>query len=428
MSKVLRDLVEQRNSGNQGGIYSVCSSHPLVIEAALLQALDDDQPLLIEATCNQVNQFGGYTGMTPLDFKNYVRDIAKRVGFPWEMVILGGDHLGPNPWRHLPAGQAMDYALRLVKAYAEAGFSKLHLDASMRCVDDPDVLNDSIISVRAAALCKAAETAVPNSNFVYVIGTEVPIPGGATESLSAIKVTTRAAALNTLAVHKQAFEALGLQSAWQRVIALVVQPGVEFDHNCVVDYDRNAATELVNALSELQPLVYEAHSTDHQTQQGLAELVQDGFAILKVGPALTFALREGLQSLANIENALVPSNQRSNLMSVLDQAMLDQPDNWQGHYHGDAETQAQLRVYSLSDRSRYYMGNSKVQTAVHTMLGNLSEKTIPLGMISQHLPVQFLRIRNKQLKPSPKAMVIDKIRQVLRTYSQACNTDYEFPS
>ena len=63
--------------------------------------------MLIEATCNQVNQEGGYTGMTPADFRGFVEAIAARVGFDPSRIILGGDHLGPNPWKQLPAEEAL---------------------------------------------------------------------------------------------------------------------------------------------------------------------------------------------------------------------------------------------------------------------------------------------------------------------------------
>jgi tagatose-1,6-bisphosphate aldolase non-catalytic subunit AgaZ/GatZ len=44
-----------------------------------LKALQPNTEVLIEATCNQVNQDGGYTGMTPADFRRFVEDIAARV-------------------------------------------------------------------------------------------------------------------------------------------------------------------------------------------------------------------------------------------------------------------------------------------------------------------------------------------------------------
>ena len=133
---------DARATGSALGIYSICSAHPLVIEAAMHQALDDGTPLLVEATANQVNQFGGYTGMQPADFRRFVLAIAHRVGLPPDRVLLGGDHLGPTAWTHLPAAEAMDLAQDLVHAYAAAGFVKLHLDASMACADDPQALDD----------------------------------------------------------------------------------------------------------------------------------------------------------------------------------------------------------------------------------------------------------------------------------------------
>jgi D-tagatose-1,6-bisphosphate aldolase subunit GatZ/KbaZ len=99
------------------GIYSVCSAHPLVIEASVLQALDDDGYLLVEATSNQVDQFGGYTGMKPQGFRRLVLDLARRHGLPEDRIVLGGDHLGPNRWQERPAAEALAYAGDLVASY-----------------------------------------------------------------------------------------------------------------------------------------------------------------------------------------------------------------------------------------------------------------------------------------------------------------------
>ncbi len=156
------------------------------------QAIADDTYLLLEATCNQVNQAGGYTGMTPAMFRDYAHAIAAQRDFEVSRLILGGDHLGPNPWQTLDAATAMQNALEMVRLYAEAGFTKIHLDASMRCGDDPAMLADEVMAERAAALCKAAEDARARLGLgpvVYVIGTEVPVPGGATHSLDGLEVT-----------------------------------------------------------------------------------------------------------------------------------------------------------------------------------------------------------------------------------------------
>ena len=102
---ILADIVAVHKRGRPVGIYSICSAHPFVLDACVQQAIKDDSPLLIESTCNQVNQYGGYTGMTPLDFHDYVEGIAAKFNFPRERLILGGDHLGPSPWQEEPAAR-----------------------------------------------------------------------------------------------------------------------------------------------------------------------------------------------------------------------------------------------------------------------------------------------------------------------------------
>src|SRR5262245_30330029 len=108
--RVLSLLLGAAKTPSQTGITSICSAHPLVIKAANRTAARDGTAVLIEATCNQVNQEGGYTGMTPRDFRDFVAGIATGVGLDPRRVVLGGDHLGPNPWKSLPAGEAMEKA------------------------------------------------------------------------------------------------------------------------------------------------------------------------------------------------------------------------------------------------------------------------------------------------------------------------------
>ncbi|KND60493.1 Tagatose-6-phosphate kinase AgaZ [Candidatus Burkholderia verschuerenii] len=266
----MTDIVERltgdaRAAARLKGIYSICSAHPWVIEAGMMQALDDDTPLLIESTSNQVDQYGGYTGMKPADFVRFVHALADGVGFPRERLILGGDHLGPNAWRALSADEAMQRADALIDAYASAGFRKIHLDTSMSCADDPPRLSDDIVAERAARLCAVAEAAAEREGLrerpVYIVGTEVPVPGGASDELSTVEVTHVSAALETVAVHRRAWQARGLDDAWHRVVGLVVQPGVEFDHTKVVNYDPAAARDLSKVLDDLPGMVFEAHST-----------------------------------------------------------------------------------------------------------------------------------------------------------------------
>ncbi len=411
-----RDIARANRSGEGRGIYSVCSAHPLVLEACIDQALNDGGPLLVEATCNQVNQEGGYTGMRPADFHRFVTGLAAARGLAPDRLILGGDHLGPNPWRHEPAEAALAKAERLVTLYVEAGFTKIHLDASMACAGDPDPLPPELVAGRAARLARAAEATGRRPD--YVIGTEVPVPGGAHETIDRVEVTRTEDLARTIELHRTAFAGLG--DVWERVLAVVVQPGVEFGSTQVVDFLPERACALAEAIAAVPDLVYEAHSTDYQSEASLRALVGCHFAVLKVGPGLTFALREALFALAAIEAELLPPDRRSRLRETLETAMLAAPGHWQGHYHGTPEELRLARAFSLSDRCRYYWPMPEVQESVARLFANLADRPPPLPLLSQFLPRQHDAVRAGALALEPRALVRAKVREVAGAYARAC--------
>jgi D-tagatose-1,6-bisphosphate aldolase subunit GatZ/KbaZ len=420
----IQAVIQAHRRGQPAGLYSVCCSHPTVLRAAMRVAKCYDTLLLVEATSNQVDQFGGYTGMTPAVFRDYVQQLARDTGFPLERLVLGGDHLGPNAWQSQDAQTAMRRADTLVAAYAEAGFHKIHLDCSMRCADDPAQLSDEIIAARSARLAIIADAAAARAGLpppVYVIGTEVPIPGGEASLAQAGTVTAPEAARRTLDVHRRAFLDQGLHAAWRRVLAMVVQPGVDFDHSHIQHYDGAQAAALSDFVAGQPGLVFEAHSTDYQRESALHAMVRDHFAILKVGPAATFALREALLALCQIEDELVPREQASNLMRVLDEAMLAKPAHWRGHYDGSSEEQRLKRRYGLSDRCRYYWGEPPVAAAMQRLRANLDARGIPLPLLSQHLPEQYIDVLQGQLGTSTDALLEHKVARVLAQYARACN-------
>ena len=411
-------LSAARRQGHRVGITSVCSAHPEVIGAALALGRAENKAVLIEATCNQVNHEGGYTGMRPADFRRFVERIAQDEGFDLGSLILGGDHLGPNPWKALPAAEAMAKAADMVAAYAAAGFKKIHLDASMSCADDPAPLPDATIATRSAHLAAVAERHASGEALVYVIGTEVPIPGGALEEVAHLTVTSAAAAQATVDIHRTAFERAGIPQAFSRVVGLVVQPGVEFGNENVVAYIPAAAQNLAAALDTL-PLVFEAHSTDYQTPQALAALVRDGFAILKVGPGLTFALREALYGLDHIADLLFPARAET-LRAAMERVMLNAPKHWASYYPGLPAHQHLQRHFSYSDRIRYYWAEDAAAQAVSALLTLFGDKPIPEPLISQHLGGSYADVIHGSVAPTAKALLRSAVTRVLAVYSAAC--------
>ena len=429
---VVDDMVREQKRGNARGLPSICSAHPNVLRTAVRRAVQKGGPVLIEATCNQVNQHGGYTGMTPAAFAGDLSDMAREEGLPRERLLLGGDHLGPYVWRALPAAAAMREAETLVGRYVQAGFVKIHLDASMRLGDDDPAqpLDVSVASHRAARLARIAEAASDLQAEMaaprYVLGTEVPAPGGSIEHDRHVEITSVSAVRDAIDAAREAFKHEGLDSAWDRVIAIVVQPGVEFGPDYIVDYDGQAARALSRFIETEPRIVYEAHSTDYQRQAALRAMVRDHFALLKVGPALTNAFRESVFALAMIEAEMLSGPRRgesSRFIEVLDAAMLRAPEHWVRHYRGTPEEVALARKYSLSDRSRYYWNDEPVRRALQVLIANLSRRPIPLSLLSQFLPGQCMRIREGVLDNAPQALLTDRIDQILDGYSSSCGQD-----
>lgn len=438
MKDIMREMLARRKAGIHCGIPSYCTASPLAIEAILEQAKRFDDCVLIEATANQVNQFGGYTGMLPKDFTDFVYAIADRVDFNREQIILGGDHLGPLTWSSLPEEQAMNNSVELVKQYVSAGFKKIHLDTSMRLgSDDPNTaLSDEIIAERGVILYKACEEAYQELRKdapdemrpVFIIGSEVPIPGGAQEEEESISVTKVPSFEATVKVYQDTFHKHGITDAFDNIIAIVVQPGVEFGDADVFQYNRFNAADLCHTLKSYDGLVFEGHSTDYQSAESLRQMVEDGIAILKVGPALTYGLREGLFALSCMEKELIPADEQANFPAVLEQVMLDSPNNWQKHYHGSDSELMLKRKYSFSDRSRYYMADKRVLDAMEKLFQNLSETKIPMNMLHQYMPVQYLKVRDGIIPLCPKALVKDMVVAFVEDYNYAVKHNYVIPN
>lgn len=424
---VFKKIVDLRKAGHAVGIFSVCSINEYVLRAALSLAKKDNTYLVIEATANQVNQYGGYSQMTPQDFKEYVKKLAQEYSLDMEKIILGGDHLGPLVWKN--EEDAMRKAYKLVKEYARSGYTKIHIDTSMELCGDKE-LSTKVIAERGARLCRAAEEGYrvllqedPQAEHpVYVIGSEVPVPGGKVGTETEIEITQPESCLQTIMEYKEAFEQEGLQDAFQYIVALVVQPGVEFDNENVYEYSSGKAKKLMSV--DLGSMVFEGHSTDYQPKEKLINMVADGVAILKVGPALTYAMREALFSLEQIEKELYNKGIlfcKSGFSKKLLQHMLKDDKYWRGHFSGTRQEVAFNIKYGLSDRSRYYMMEEDVQEAVQTMLTNLADTKIPITLLSQFMPLQYQAVITKKIRNRPEDLINDRIQCVLKDYQKATN-------
>jgi len=409
-----QDLIARNRLGEHVGLPCFCTANEYVLRAVLAYAAKTGFPTVIEATCNQVNQDGGYTGMTPKDFMSWVSGMAGEAGVPMDQLILGGDHLGPNPWKSEPSWQAMEKARELVKLYVEAGFAKIHLDASMSCGGEPNPTFEQIAE-RAADLCTVAEAHAPDpTKLIYIIGTEVPIPGGETEEPDALDVTTVERFRDTIQTHRDAFAARDLEAAWGRIVSVVTQPGVDFGHTSIYPFVPEKAGPLSTAILSEDGFTFEAHSTDYQSTSALADLVRNHFFFLKVGPELTFRFREAVWALASIEEQLV-TDRPSNLREVVERQMKANPGYWKDYYSGSERGVQFLRTYSYSDRIRYYWTDPQVSAALEMLLASLSDRSLPETLVSQ----AFMETEFGQVPTNPRALIEQHVQRCVSRYFEA---------
>lgn len=423
----MKNILLKLNNKTPIGVYSVCTANEAVIRASLEYAKMHDSIMIVEATANQVNQFGGYTGMTPKDYRTFVYKIADQVGLDKSSIILGGDHLGPLTWTHLPEAQAMENARKLVYDYAYEGYTKIHLDTSMKVADDDtnSMLSNEVIARRSAMLAQAAHQGYtdrlkdhPDSIYpVFIIGSEVPIPGGAQEAEETLEVTKPEDFIETYKTFKKTYQEYDIMQVFENVVAIVVQPGVEFGDAELFHYNRDNAKHLTQSLKDnFKKLNFEGHSTDYQKPSGLKQMVEDGITILKVGPALTFAYREALFALSHIESILCKDP--ANFPQVLEEVMLENPSNWNKHYHGTPEELAIKRKFSYSDRARYYLPQPSVDASIKKLIQNLSAIEIPETLLSQYLPIQYRLVKEGIIENKPESLI--------SAYIQMYLDDYEF--
>jgi len=377
---LIQDLIARNRAGEAIGLPCFCTANEHVLRAVLDYAKTTGLPTVIEATCNQVNQYGGYTGMTAADFMEWLKGMARDAGVPMDQLILGGDHLGPNVWKNEPLDVAMEKSRELVKSYVQAGFKKIHLDTSMACGGEPNP-TFAQIAERAADLCEVAEKYAPDpSELFYIIGTEVPIPGGETEEPAALDLTSVARFRDTIQTHRDAWDARGLADAWTRIVS-------------------------------------------YQSTAALADLVKNHFFFLKVGPELTFRFREAIWALASIEDAVVAGS-KSQIRETFEARMTDDPGYWKDYYSGPEDELRILRTYSYSDRIRYYWSDPEIAKSLEHLLENLDQTALPETIVSQ----AFTGLEFGEMPTTAPELISRHVQRCVSRYFKAAGHKHSFSS
>ena len=155
---------------------SFCTANTDVLNSIMFYCYLKKLPCLIECTSNQVNQSGGYTKKTPKDFMNLIYRLKKKYKLSDSQLFIGGDHLGPLPWKNQTSKIALKNSVILIDNFLKQKFDKIHIDTSIKCKDDKFLNNEIIFQRTNFILDKVKKNNRIKKKFL-VIGTEVPLSG-----------------------------------------------------------------------------------------------------------------------------------------------------------------------------------------------------------------------------------------------------------
>ena len=143
------------------------------------------------------------------------------------------------------------------------------------------------------------------------------------------------------------------------------------------------------------------------------------FCIQKVGPWLTYAWREALFALTDVESEAAVA-ESSCLKDVLEDVMQDNPKYWKKYYPGTEQEQFIKRKYSYSDRSRYYWPYERLQKAVDKLFANLRQANPSPTLYLQYMPGEYHAWRAGKVNYDPEAFALNHVREVVKIYSRSC--------
>ena len=426
-TSLLIDIMEANCRGERKGIYAVGSHNSTILEVCFQQALVDGSPVLLEISANMLVLPGQSGKTSPADFIKRVKNIAAEAEFPQDRLFFGVNDLGPSLWQDESDESALKKACEFISEIVGLGFNKLGIHAGEPLKGDPvgETLTQEIIIARETVLYQAAERAaakLPDEEKpLYVIGVHPRQEAGRVEDQR--RMVNRKDIEDAVDQFAQTAEAAGLPDIKERLPAARIFLGTGYDSENIIPFDSSLLKELGGCVCRDRSVVLEAPQTDFQSQIVLDKLVDNHFAVLSVGPELTYAMREALFSLALMENETMlgkPGVYLSNYIIELDRAMQSAPQHWQEYYTGNGFEQLVARKYSFYDRSRFFLENKDVRKMRKRLYDNLTANPVPLTVLRQFMPRQYERVAAGELENKPKALVMDAVRYALHRYSRAC--------
>ena len=349
--KSLLDIARDNRAGAATGVAAFRTANAEILRTIF-------RPILIDASAGAVNLAGGYAGMTPSGFRNFLDIVAAGEGVDPARIVLGGSRLGPALWRDEPASIAMGRTVQLVEACVEGGYDKLHVDTSIPCVDDGTLSIEARIA-RATILCQAAERAAAGRPLLYTISITNAAPAG---------TTTPADVHRLFELTERAFTAASIRPALERIVSVAVDFG---GFSTSPDFPGLAA--LAGTIFEVPYAVLEAASADYQDEAILRALLGSRVAILGIGPELGAAFRQAVVAMSHIEAWL--GGRPSGVLTLLETELTGGG--------GDAPAPG---LFALDDPARRHWAGPRLAAAVQRLFANIDAAAAPPGLLAQYVP------------------------------------------
>ena len=386
---------------------SFCSSNFDVLKSIMIFAKYQNFPVLIESTSNQVNQYGGYSGLKPFQFEKKIRRLAKFIKLNNKSLMIGGDHLGPLPWKDLDEATAMKNSKKLVKDCLKAKYEKIHIDTAIICRGEKKIDRHTVIQRCDEILSVFSKKDF--DNVFLVIGTEVPFAGGG----HAIKSSP-----TTFESIKEEIDLYSTILKKKKKFALVIEPGIGFGNFSVIQAKlKNFGKRLI--FSKKNNFVYEAHSSDYQKISSLKKLVKNNFKFLKIGPELTYFYAKSIFKMEEFEKKIYKNN-FSNIKNIILKEMKNNNSYWIDYYKAKKKKLDNLKFNSYLDRLRYYWSSKNILNSKKKLFININKINKKKFIRYTDFKEKDLILKEKLKLNNSEFIIYKSIEPILKRYYSAC--------
>jgi len=289
----IRDLRE--STGISRTLFAACPNSLAVIRAAIRAARRNNAPIMFAATLNQVDQDGGYTGMTPRQFVETIRMETEAIHFTGP-VVIAVDHGGPwlqdnHRTERWTLEETMQWVKRSFAGAIDAGYDMIHVDPTVDIELPPGkIIPVEVVverTVELIAFCEDHRRKKGLPPLAYEVGTE-EVHGG----LADLDVFVR-----FFELLREGLTAAGLPEVWPAFV--VGKVGTDL-HTTL--FDPETARTLV-AIAGKYGSVIKGHYTDNVENPEAYPL--SGMGGANVGPEFTEREYEALEELDTLEKDLV---------------------------------------------------------------------------------------------------------------------------